>query len=242
MKCAVYVEGLGEMLLVADLLQKYSDYNAEKVGFKCIQLVSDNMFPLNYPLQGDVSSDCYYQIINVNSESSVISKLKSDLKSLNRQGFSFIIALRDVFGKDYEQLQPEQIIDRALIDQMHEAQSSQLTQVYKPAKLHFAIMEFEAWMLALIENYINKKDKTIDDIKNDLNIDLSQDFEQTAYHPAKLVKNIYSYLGENYGKHESNYMSFLDTLTKDDYELLRTSGRCQSFVPFLQSLFEGQPH
>ena len=41
MKYAVYVEGQSEMLFVADVLQKYSNYDPAKVGFKCINLTAD---------------------------------------------------------------------------------------------------------------------------------------------------------------------------------------------------------
>lgn len=48
MKYAVYVEGKAEMLFVADVLQKYSGYDPEKVGFRCITLNNDTLEYVNY--------------------------------------------------------------------------------------------------------------------------------------------------------------------------------------------------
>ena len=43
MKYAVYVEGKAELLFVADVLAKYSNYDPVVVGFRCINL-NDNSF------------------------------------------------------------------------------------------------------------------------------------------------------------------------------------------------------
>ena len=67
----------------------------------------------------------------------------------------------------------------------------------------------------------------------------ADDFEQTVFHPYPLVKKIYQACGEDYGKHGSESFSFLSTLSVEDYEGLRHSGRCASFAKFLDSLLGG---
>ena len=142
MKFAVYVEGKAEMLFVADVLSKYSNYDSQVVGFQCINLNSDDFEYVQYPAQGDENSESYYQIVNVNNDNRVISKLKQDIPNLTKQGFEIIIGLRDVFGADYDTIcNKQQVIDRELIAEMYAIQSEQIRFDGVDTKLHFAIME-----------------------------------------------------------------------------------------------------
>ena len=82
MKYAVYVEGQSELLFVADVLQKYSAYDSQRCGFLCINLSADDYERMTFPQQGDEKSDDYYQIVNVNNDNLVVSKLKKDIPGL----------------------------------------------------------------------------------------------------------------------------------------------------------------
>ncbi len=237
MKYAVYVEGKAEMLFVADVLMKYSGYDPSKIGFQCITLNKDDFEFVSYPIQGDVeSSESFYQIVNVNNDNLVLSKLKRDIPNLISQGFEIIIGLRDVFGEDYKDLCQTQTIDAELIRDMHEAHLSQLKYEGADIRYHFAIMEYEAWMLALIDNYIISKGGAPGEAFASVGIDYNSDFENTVFHPYNKVQKIFNSIGEHYGKHEGDHLSFLSFLSVDDYEDLRNSGRCASFKSFIDSL------
>lgn len=237
MKCAVYVEGKAEMLFVADVLAKYSDYDPSKIGFKCITLNKDVLKPVSHPAQGDeLSSSSYYQIVNVNNDDLVVSKLKKDIPNLAKQGYEIIIGLRDVFGEGYKALIQNQEIDLDLIRQMHDAQYDQIKNDCADIRLHFAIMEYEAWMLALIDKFIISKGGDPAEAFADAVVDHASDFETTVFHPYNKVQKILQSIGEHYGKHEGDHLSFLSCLSKDDYERLRNSNRCASFKSFVDSL------
>lgn len=237
MKCAVYVEGKAEMLFVADVLAKYSDYDPSKIGFKCITLNKDVLKPVSHPAQGDeLSSSSYYQIVNVNNDDLVVSKLKKDIPNLAKQGYEIIIGLRDVFGEGYKALIQNQEIDLDLIRQMHDAQYNQIKNDCADIRLHFAIMEYEAWMLALIDKFIISKGGDPAEAFADAVVDHDSDFETTVFHPYNKVQKILQSIGEHYGKHEGDHLSFLSCLSKDDYESLRNSNRCASFKSFVDSL------
>lgn len=237
MKCAVYVEGKAEMLFVADVLAKYSDYDPSKIGFKCISLNKDVLKPVSHPAQGDeLSSSSYYQIVNVNNDDLVVSKLKKDIPNLAKQGYEIIIGLRDVFGEGYKALIQNQEIDLDLIRQMHDAQYDQIKNDCADIRLHFAIMEYEAWMLALIDKFIISKGGDPAEAFADAVVDHDSDFETTVFHPYNKVQKILQSIGEHYGKHEGDHLSFLSCLSKDDYERLRNSNRCASFKSFVDSL------
>lgn len=105
MKYAVYVEGKAELLFVADVLAKYSNYDPMVVGFRCINLNDDSFEYVQFPMQGDVeTSRDFYQIVNVNNDGLVISKLRKDIPNLVKQGYEIIVGLRDVFSADYKLL------------------------------------------------------------------------------------------------------------------------------------------
>ncbi len=238
MNFAVYVEGKAELLFVADVLAKYSDYDAQKVGFQCINLNADAYEYVPYPIQGGrETSETFYQLVNVNSDGRVISKLKKDIPNLLRQGFEIILGLRDVFGEDYKMLCDNQEINFSLIEQMHTVQQSQLQGSFSAdIRLHYAIMEYETWMMALLDNFVTFKGGNLSVILQHIGIAPEADFEHTVFHPYNKVQEIYRELGEHYGKHESDYLSFLSSVTRDDYERLRHSGKCSSFKSFLDSL------
>lgn len=242
MKYAVYVEGKSELLFVADVLQKYSNYNPDECGLRCINLNADDFERMNHPLQGNEQSARFYQIVNVNNDNRVVSKLNKDIPGLLDQGYSVVIGLRDVFGETYKQLTNEKsVIDRAMIEKMHGAQRRAIKAPEgSDCRLHFAIMEYETWMLALIENFVRNNGKDVDELCQQLGIDKTENFEETIYHPFPLVKKIYQACGSDYHKHGSESFSFLNTLTVEDYERLRQSGRCASFAKFLDSLLGGE--
>ena len=238
MKYAVYVEGQSELLFVADVLQKYSAYDSQRCGFLCINLSADDYERMTFPQQGDEKSDDYYQIVNVNNDNLVVSKLKKDIPGLIGGGYNVIIGLKDVFGEAYEQLSGGQpVVDREKIERMHAIQKDAIKAPEgSDCRLHFAIMEYETWMLALIERYVTGNGKDLADICKELGIDEGCDFEQAIYHPYPLVRKLFQACGEDYHKHGKESLSFLSTLTVDDYEALRHSGRCASFAKFVDSL------
>ena len=90
-------------------------------------------------------------------------------------------------------------------------------------------------MLALIENYVMSKGQNLLELYDKFG--LKKDFDpEDIYHPYPLVQKIFKACGSDYHKHDNDCLSFLSTLTKDDYENLRYSGRCASFGKFLDSL------
>lgn len=236
MKYAVYVEGKAELLFVADVLSKYSDYNPNAVGFRCINLNSDDYEYVPYPMQGDESANRYYQIVNVNNDKRVVSKLKQDIPNLAQQGYEVIIGLRDVFGADYNSICGRQVIDKTLIEKMHQAQSQQMAFDGADTRLHFAIMEYETWMMALMDKFIVSNGGNPEKLFADAGVDYHSDFENTIYHPYNKVQAIYKAIQLTYKKHEEDQFSFLSSLSKEDYETLRCSRRCASFKSFLDSL------
>lgn len=235
MKMTVYVEGQSEMLFVADVLQKYSHYDPSECGFHCINLVADCRSKISYPVQGDFDSAKFYQIINANCDTQVNSRLKKDAAALVAKGYDMVVGLRDVYGDEYKCLTSDRIVYYDKIDQLHKFQTAAINHSGVNCRLHYAVMEFEAWMLALIENYIVSKGFEPAEVlgKRDIAADCEPEL---IYHPYPLIQKIFEDCGASYHKHQGDTYSFLSTLGKDDYERLRRSGRCPSFTLFMNSL------
>lgn len=236
MKYTVYVEGQSEMLFVADVLQKYSNFDSAACGFYCINLIADDFKRVNFPIQGNINSKNFYQIINVNNDVLVNSRLRKDSPGLIKKGFDVVIGLRDVYGDEYKLLTSNaRIVDPQKIESLHTLQTAAIGHEDIDCRLHFAIMEFEAWMLALIENYIKANNLNPSEVFRAHKIDSDINVEE-IYHPFPFVKKIFEHCGGSYQKHESDTYTFLSTLSVEDYENLRRSGRCPSFTTFLDSL------
>lgn len=237
MKYAVYVEGQSEMLFVAHILTLVSGYDSQKYGYTCLNLKSDGYTNLSHPTQGDENSENYFLIVNVNNDSRVNSELKKNIPRLINNGYDVIIGLRDVYGTAYENLSEKtRTIDRALIEEMHTKQSMVFQDGEHDIRLHFAIMEYETWMLALLKNYMAQKERDLSEMLNRIGIDPACDFEKFIYHPSVKVKELYQLIGKEYDKHEKDSFSFLETVTLDDLKTLIESGKCQSFAKFYNSL------
>lgn len=240
MKNAVYVEGTSELLFVADVLQKYSNYDPLQCGFICINLRRDDFEKMTFPRQGDEHSRDYYQIVNVNNDNLVVSKLRKDVPGLINLGYNVIIGLRDVYGDVYNDLTGgRRVIDDTQIKTMHDAQVNSIGDTSGTTRLHFAIMEYEAWMLALIENYVVNQGQDVAALYSRMGISTNMDPEREVYHPYPLVREIYKACGGDYHKHGGELFSFLSTLSQADYERLRQSGKCASFSKFMDDLLGG---
>ena len=100
-------------------------------------------------------------------------------------------------------------------------------------RIHYAIMEVETWMLALIDCWKgNMTDEEIAKIlPPDSNIEL-------IYHPAEVVKAITSTNGVPYDKHSSQVNSIISKITKGDYLALFDSNKCPSYNEFIEDLLE----
>lgn len=236
-KIAVFVEGQAELILVREMLLRMYDY--QNVGINCYNLICDNLQYTPHPY-GDKTTQNYYMIVNVGNDNSVLSKIFARVSGLYKKGFTKIIGLRDVYGDVYKKYNNgTRNINLELIEKFknvaqYEIDKKKWTQYIK---LHFAIMEVEAWFIGF--NKFEHINATLsnDFIKSKLKYDLENDDpEITYYHPAKVMGDIYGLIGSKYDKHESDVSSLVNCLEKEDYKNLINSFKCSTFTSFVQEL------
>lgn len=236
-KVAVFVEGQAELILVRELLLKMYDY--QDIGINCYNLICDNLDEAPYQY-GDKMAHNYYMLVNVGNDNSVLSKIFTRANGLHEKGFTKIIGLRDVCGDFYKKKnRGVRNINLELIEKFRNSAQKEIDakNLAQYIKLHFAIMEVEAWFLGF--NIFERIDGTLsnDFIKSKLNYDLENDDpEITYYHPARIMGDIYGLIGSKYDKHESDVSSLVSCLEKEDYNNLIESVKCSTFTSFVQEL------
>lgn len=237
-KTAVFVEGLTEQIFVREMLYAWYGYDTNKLGLKCYSLRADKFFDAPYDL-GTLESEHYYQIVNVGNDESVLSKMIREVGMLQNKGYSTIIGLRDMYGDNYKRLSQSSLILPELNEKFINGAQEVINQhnLQQTTHIRFAVMEIESWFLGM-ETLFSSIDQslTTEEIKQQTNIDLTQDPETTTFHPYVSLCKILDLKGIKYKKHESDISSLISNLSKVDYELLLDSGKCPSFKSFLTLL------
>lgn len=238
MKKAIFVEGQSEMIFVSDFLVKIFDHDWNRLHLSCLELIADNVQPVSDPFWGDNNSECHYLILNCGNDNSVTSIMRKRMVGMSNKGFVQFIGLRDVYGDIYKKKNHNhRSVNFDIIKEMHDTQSLCIKCEDINSQLHFAVMEFEAWMLGLIEVFINNRTKEIDSIIQDVGFDFRVNIEN-IYHPSSIIKKIYSSFGEKYDKQQHDIRSFLSSINKNDYINLINSNKCPSFNYFVSSLLD----
>ena len=140
-----------------------------------------------------------------------------------QSGLQLVVSSNDAFLMDVVDISNWQILRRK------GNKVSSINQAMNPDM-------FRKFRMTGLSNFIKSKGGRPEDVFKAAGVDYDSDFEETVYHPYNKVQKIYQAVNATYGKHEGDYRSFLASLTKEDYEVLRLSGRCASFRSFIDSL------
>ena len=105
-------------------------------------------------------------------------------------------------------------------------------------RLQFAVMETEAWFLA-ISDVFNRIDYRVDAqwLMDKAKIDTANDPETTYFHPFSRLEAVYSSISRTYSKHWDEIKEIIFKLTQSDFDMLYNSGKCQSFRDFSNAVF-----
>ena len=238
MKIALYVEGQTEIIFVREFLRKWYDYDANKIGFECLELRNAAPFETAYSM-GDKHSERFYTIVNVGCDTRALSKALENASEHRNRGYNKVIVLRDMYSEDYKKFQHDRKVDQLLNTRFIQGALQAINQrgFENYVHCHFAIMEIEAWLLGM-GWYLSKHDPllTQDYILSELEFDLDKDPESIEFHPAGRLKGIYGLAGKNYDKHAHEVNAIMSHIEKRDFEFLLELEKCESFKNFITTL------
>ena len=221
-KIAVFVEGQTERIFVREFLLRWYEYNGERLGIKCYKLFAESLCDAPWDFAPDPECENFYQIVDVGNDKKVLSKMLAEAENLKDAGFELVIGLRDMYSADYRsEVRLSQCIDPEINRKFIEGAAKVLAGHNSSIEmqLHFAIMEVEAWIIALLGHCPPDIDP-----------------ETTIFHPAEELKRIEKDKGSDYAKHESQVEAIMSNLSKDDFTELLNSNRCNSFKKFVAAL------
>lgn len=238
-KVAVFVEGQTELIFVREMLLKIFLY--QNVSIECYTLFNDRSFNTTEYKASSPNPTVYYQIINVGNDSRLLSALLNREKKLWNDGFDRIVAVRDMYSRNYRELATNHQISAFLNHQFVNGVQEQLKlRAEKPDQIffHFAIMEVEAWFWGYKEIFPRlHADFTHEFITAHLGTSfLTMDPETALFHPAKDLEDMLCLRGIEYDKSKGSIYSLLSNAMEDDHQALVESSICSTYASFWKDL------
>ncbi len=238
MKVAIYVEGITEVGFVYRLIGEKYRWDWTKVQIECLNLTPVDAANDLRDIGMDSAPD-YFLIYDSGSDTSVVSDIRERFKSHREQGFDKVVGLRDVYSESYIELYGRQHNQQNILNFIRDIQEP-LAELDKTGfiRVRFAVMETEAWMLALGEVF-QKIDNSLnaDGLLTKAGYDINSDPQIAYFHPYAKLEDIFKSIGKNYHKHWREIKEIIFKLTWSDFETLYNSGKCKSFKDFYDSIF-----
>lgn len=229
-KLVLFVEGQAEQIFIREMLLRRYVYDVNEVCIRCLKLISEQQESAEYDF-GNENAPNYYLIINAGADNKVLSAMLRRQAGLITKGYQMIIGLRDMYCEFYRDSSPSvvslELNKEFLLSARQQIKEAKVSNVI----IHFAIMEVETWMLALLDKW--KGDISDSDILQYFNPD--ENLEE-IYHPSKIVTAITGISGDPYDKHAHQVNSIMSNIEWDDYKDLYQSNRCPSFNAFVNDL------
>jgi len=227
-KLAIFVEGQTEEVFVEKLLCEFAKQNS--IVFN-IQRLSGGKNCSRTPTiikSTPIADETEYYILIYTScnDERVVSDYKERYNNLISQGYNTVLALRDLYPKDYEDLsRVENSITFAL----------NLESI--PNNIHIATREVETWFLGEYTHF-NKihTNITLDAIQAKTSYLFPlEEYEKTIVDPAKTLDEIYNIEGLRYRKKAHQVQRTVNNL---DYEnlYLNVRNNVPSLNKFLQDI------
>ena len=238
MKVAIYVEGITEAGFVYRLIGEKYQWDWTKVQIECLNLNPHDAANDLRDFGSDDASD-YFLIYDSGSDTSVVSDIRGRFQGHMDQGFDKVVGLRDVYSESYIDLYGRNINQQNIEDFIKDIQEP-LEELDKTGfiRVRFAVMETEAWLLALSEVF-QKIDNSLDadGLITKAGFDVKSDPQTAYFHPYAKLEDIFNSIGKSYSKHWREIKEIVFKLKWTDFESLYDSGKCQSFREFHDSVF-----
>lgn len=239
MKVAIYVEGITEACFVYQLIKEYYQANWAVFRLECLHL--DPSSAIDYMQDyGDANAQDYFLIYDSGSDNAVSTDLKDRIDRHCQEGFDKVVGLRDVYSERYKELYPQQFNSQSISSFIKDMRDALTLYDNKGLiRLRFAIMEIEAWLLAMSEVF-QRIDNRLNTgwLQKKAGVDPSKDPETEYFHPFSKVEDIYISISRTYSKHWDEIKEIICKLNKQDFDNLYNSNKCQSFRDFYDAIFK----
>lgn len=189
-RIAIFTEGESDMLFSSYLLKVI--YGLDGVLIRYVKFTSDKTYEENYIRQegyGDISLE--FVLLNLGNDKRVVNKLRENGASMLEKGYDSVIGLRDLGSQEYDTLAKGKI-DDAITKRM----INDIRGVLGTLEIFFAVMELEAWYLALTDCLV-RSGYNLDDINGKLGVVLTDvDPESDFYNPKSIISSFESNFNE----------------------------------------------
>lgn len=240
-KITLVVEGLAERIFVRQLLLTWFQYDSSRIGYDiyCLHAGQLSCVAGTNMSYGSQESEYYFQIIDACNDAQVLSAILNRAKGFVNAGYELIIGLRDMYGEAYKEVENRQVINPTVCEKFIETttQIIDASPYGQNIRICFAIMEVEAWFLALacVHRYFGINDLSQVRLNQTQCICIT-DPEQQFYHPYPKLSQIAEAYGRSYHKHEENLEAILSGITKEDITGLYKSSMCASFNTYFNTI------
>ncbi len=236
-KVAIFTEGQTELIFVREFLFRLID--PSKLSIECWELLAHNLSYVPFPYSSP-SPEVHFFIVDAHGDKGVLSAIREREKDLiQKGGYEKIIGLRDMYSEEYKKLSPGAINDsitRKLI-QSYNLTIQDMTYSTK-IKLYLAIMEIEAWFLAMYNIFERIDTKlTVGKIKQNLDIDLmTVDPQRAFFKPAEQIDDIFQLCERRYDKKKGDAENICSKMVPADFDNATENNRCECFDAFYQEI------
>lgn len=239
MKTAIYVEGVTEAGFVYQMIGEKYQWDWTRLRMECLNLIPKEASCDLRDIGLEEAPD-YFLIYDSGSDTSVVSDIREKYQGHKDQGFDKVVGLRDVFSESYIELYGRQQSQEHISEFINDIQEpfSELDNTGF-IRVRFAIMETEAWLLAM-NDVFKKIDGQLDEkgLMNLAQVDICQDPQTCYFHPFTKLEDIFKSIGRNYSKHWREIKEIVFKLKWADFEQLYQSGKCTSYREFCDSVFQ----
>jgi hypothetical protein len=237
---AIFTEGQTELIFICYLVG--IEFGWDKISIRCISLGGNKSSLAGLNLNNP-HADVLLQIIDVGNDELVLSEIKEREKHLLESGFHKILGLRDMYSKKYRKRVGKEI-STDVIKQFVENAKRTIQQMSSPNKIffHFAIMEVEAWFLAMWAVF-ERIDAilTVQYIEEKLKFRIDQIDPQVQFvNPAREVERILGLIDRKYDKTRGDVELICKKIEHSDVQAILESERCQSFKEFYNDIISSR--
>lgn len=230
-KVLIITEGQTEQIFIRNIL--FNIFDSSKFSINCIKLISGICEKAPFSFRPPVPL-MHFEIINVQNDQKVLSYIRDNAKKFFKVGYNKIIGLRDMYSKEYDNISSH--LDKKLNNDIKKNINKTISKLENSSKIKFlfAIMEIEAWFLAMY-TVIEKLNCNLNReyILKKLRFDIRELNPEEVFKPSNLIIKIYSLVGSKYDKSEGCIEALTKKINYEDFNIGIKNNRCVQLEVFL---------